>query len=542
MMKKAIKFSWPGFAVLAVLLVGWLFYGCGGGGGGGGTQPNVGAAKIAAQIVDAKDDTVLSTGNGGPAGGFDVTFSVNGSTLGSVVNTKTGVVTYLTSNLTVGTVVSAEFVAKDATGKNDPNFLRNSQSYTISQKGTNDFTNNKILITNLNNLPPDVIKDKQLGTVVNCAVATTIVLSPTPAVAGDPVPTVTIPAGAELKDANGQCLTNGSITANLVYYPSTSANALQNFPGGLDNIIQTNGNIGAFITGGFLALEITDSAGTVASSVSGAGKQIEITMEISSQSVNPDTGNPVQVGDKLPLWSFDTKKGRWKKDATATVTAGGNTGLLISYGTNHLSYWNLDWIPKNTCTGKISFSGNTVPLLVIIKATDTKKWGYLSMLYQPANDNTANVRYVPSGMSITVEAYSDGVLVGSVTTSNWCGEPNKTLYLAVNILNPINRSVRVHYYCPTSPSTQSPAAGIPILLCRKTGSGKYRNCEPVGSTDVNGYLAFAVTDHNKDKVTVAIYHRDLHEAVSDIIGLPNNDVCVTGGTGGTGGSGTGDDF
>ncbi len=542
MMKNPIHFTWPGVVVLAVLLVGWLFNGCGGGGGGGGgggPQPGAtGTANIAAQIIDAKDDSLLSTGNGGPAGGFDVTFSANGSALGSVVNTQTGIVTYLTSELPVGTVVSAEFVAKDASGNNDPNFLRNSQSYTISQKGTNDFTNNKILITNLGNLPLDVTKDTKTGsTDAGGAVVTTMILSTTPAAPDNPVPTVNIPAGAVLKDANGQPLT-GAITANLVYYPSTSTDALQSFPGGLDNIVQTNGAISAFITAGFLAMEITDSAGRVAASVSGTGKQIELTMEISSQTMNPDTGNPIQVGDSLPLWSFDTNKGRWKKEATLTVTSGGNTGLLASYSTNHLSFWNLDWIPQNTCTGKISFSGNTVPLLVVIKSTGG--WGYLSMIYQSANDSSANARYVPSGMPITVEVYADGVLVGSVFTSNWCGEPNRTLNLALNIPSPTNRSVSVHYYCPTSPSSQSPAAGIPILSCRKTNSGKYKNCESVGSTDSNGHLAFAVTDISK--FTVAEYQWKLYEAANDIIGLPNSNICTTGGTGGTGGSGTGDDF
>lgn len=544
-MKKAFKFSWSGFAVLVVLLIGWLFYGCGGGGGGSaGPQPGgvTGTAKIAAQIVDANNDALLSTGNGGPAGGFDVTFAANGSALGSAVNTKTGVVTYLSSNLPVGTVVSAEFVAKTASGNNDPNFLRSSKSFIVSQKGTNDFTNNKILITNLGNLPPDVVGDTKTGTADNNgAVATTVVLSPPPAAAGDPVPTVTIPAGAVLKDANGNPLT-GTITATLVYYPSISATALQVFPGGLDNVIQTNGAIGAFITGGFLALEITDSSGKVAASVSGTGKQITLTAEIATTTMNPDTGSPVQVGDKLPLWSFDSKKGRWKRDATTTVTSGGNTGLQVSYSTNHLSYWNIDWFPSSTCNGKISFTGNSAPLIVVIRATGG--WGYLGMFYQPANDSTANVRYIPSGIPITVEAYVDyvapGNLVGSVSTTNWCGEPNRTLNLAVTIPTPTNRSVSVHYYCPTNPSTQSPAAGVPILVCRKTGSGKYRNCEPVGSTDANGFLAFAVTDPNK--VTVAIYRRTLYEAVNNIIGLPNNDVCVTGGTGGTGGSGTGDDF
>ncbi len=68
-MKKVNRFSWPGFAVLAMLLVGWLFYGCGGGGGGGapsegtetasGSVPTDGSGTTSSDLVVSTDSADL---------------------------------------------------------------------------------------------------------------------------------------------------------------------------------------------------------------------------------------------------------------------------------------------------------------------------------------------------------------------------------------------------------------------------------------------------------------------------------------------------
>ena len=141
-----------------------------------------------------------------------------------------------------------------------------------------------------------------------------------------------------------------------------------------------------------------------------------------------------------------------------------------------------------------------------------------------------------------MEAYADSTLVGSISTTNWCGEPKNTLNLAVTIPNPTNRTVTVKYVCPTNSSATAPAPGIAIRSCKKTGNG-YKQCDDVGSTDANGVLNFNVTDTSK--VTVAVYQNIFYEAVNNAISLPNSSVCPTtgsGGSGGTGGTGTGSNF
>jgi hypothetical protein len=536
-MKRGVGYYWLCIAVPVVLLAAGLFYGCGGGSGGGGGTPaaSTGSAQVRAQVVDANDDTVLTSSNG-PAGGFDVTYSYGGTS--KKLNTQTGLVEFDTPYLALGTVVNIEAVPLDKDGKVDANYLRNYISVTVTQAGLNKFLDQKILITNLNNKPQGVTNGTGTTSSTNGQVSAPLTVTSAAGSAGAPTASVSIPAGTVLKDGTGQPLA-GALTANVVYFPPTGPDAMKNFPGGLDNFVQTNGDAGAFITAGFLSVEIANSDRTqIAQAITGT--PIEVLLEIPSEITNPDTGKQVAVGDKVPLWSFDSAKGQWKNEGDTTVEAGGSTGLRVRFNPAHLCWWNIGWCHKSTCTGKIHFIGNTVPLRVVVRATSG--FGFVTVFRQTANDDTKVIRFVPSGMPITVEAYVDDTLVGSVQTTNWCTEPDRTLNLTVNIIGPTPRNVFVQFYCPSSPSTVKPAPFIPIFSCREPSPGHYNHCEFEGITDTSGNLSFKVTDPGK--VTVAWYFFHLYEAVADVIKLPNYLICPapTGTTGGTGGSGTGTNF
>ena len=527
------KYYWLYIAVLMVSLTAGMFYGCGGG-GGGGSSPSATAvgSRIAAQIVDAQNDAVLSTNNGGPAGGFDVTFSANGKEL-KTVNTTTGVVTYAPENLAAGTVVNLEVVPKDADGKLDTDFLVNTREVTVDQTG---YASQKIPIVKSSNPPNGVTIGTGTTTCDKNGTVQTAVTVPSPPSGNSPTASVTIPAGVKLKNKNGEPLT-GTLIVFLAYFPSTSADTASGFPGGLDNIIRTDSATGSFITTGFLIVEIMDTSGKLASTINSSGSSVEIIIEISTSTINQDTGDPVNVGDKVPLWSFDSKYGKWNKEGDKTVENGGSTGLRVRFNPGHLSYWTIAWLIPPGCKGIINFTGNTAPLNVVLTGK-----GYRSILYQLANNPQATLTYVPSKLPITIKAYAYGTLVGTVTTSDWCSVPDNTLNLAVTIPHPTNRTVTVKYYCPTNIATRKPAGGIPILSCQKTSKG-YVQCDPIGWTDADGVLNFTVIDSSK--VTVAMSKSRLYEAVNNVIGLPDNTVCEptgSGGTGGTGGTGTGSNF
>lgn len=533
---KKVKFSWTCIFALFVLFVAWIFHGCGGGGGSGpaaGPATAGESAKIAAQIVDAKDDsTVLSTANGGPAGGFDVTFYANGKTL-KTVNTTTGVATYA-ANVGADTAVSVEVIPKDASGKKDSTFLSNSTSLTTDSSG---YATGKVRVVSRNNLPSGAAIGAGAATAdSNGAIKTAFSLTAVPIPAGTPTASISLPAGTILKNAAGQPLT-GTLTVLLVYFPSTSDGTSPGYPGGPYTMMQDGNTSGEFITAGFLLIEIMDGSGKLASTFTASGTHPEMIMEISASMTNPNTGDPVAVGDIVPLWSFNMSKGTWTSEGNKTVESGGSTGLRVRFNLAHLSYWAIAWMIPPHCTGKINFTGNTAPINLILSGK-----GFGNVIYQLANNPQAIVPFVPSDIPITIKAYAYGEQVkingkNSITVTDWCSRPGNTLDLSITIPGATSRTVTAKYYCPTDFSYKKSAVGIPVLICKKTSKG-YSQCDPVGWTDSGGAMSYGVIDASK--VAVAMYKSQLYEADgSGIIYLPNSSVCPTGSGSGTG---MGEDF
>ena len=195
-----------------------------------------------------------------------------------------------------------------------------------------------------------------------------------------------------VRSADGTEL-NDFLTLTVAHFDSADAQALTAFPGGFDvsvdnvediNVLSNegtmpdaNGSI-VFQSAGFTAIEMFDSNGVKADKFEGTG--IEITMDIPPQTINPETGNLIAVGDIIPVWSFDTDTASWEFEGSAPAQDDGNGGLEVSYFADHLSYWNLDYYYTETCAPDINLEvteGDRVaidPLLQVqLMATDSSQ-------------------------------------------------------------------------------------------------------------------------------------------------------------------------
>lgn len=176
------------------------------------------------------------------------------------------------------------------------------------------------------------------------------------AVAGGTVD-LAIPAGTTLKDREGNVVT-GPIEANVVYFSNEPVgtadldtdSALLSFPGGLapSQILDEDGNPDdelseiTFISAGFTAIEMRTEDGTL---VRDFEPPIDLTFQVSAETLNPDTGNKVQSGETIPVWSYDELEGLWKAEGDAEVGAfneDSNT-FTVTKQISHLSYYNLDY-------------------------------------------------------------------------------------------------------------------------------------------------------------------------------------------------------
>jgi len=157
-----------------------------------------------------------------------------------------------------------------------------------------------------------------------------------------------------MKDKNGNVL-NGNVNMEVGFFDSQDTNSLQAFPGGFRATVTTssNENSGFFTTGGFLSIRIKDSSGKEVSTFS---NPVEIDMTMPKGTINPETRQPLKVGDTIGIWSYDEDTGKWKSETTAKVNGIDTNGnFTLKFTASHLSYWNLDWFEDTTCNPKLKF-------------------------------------------------------------------------------------------------------------------------------------------------------------------------------------------
>lgn len=155
---------------------------------------------------------------------------------------------------------------------------------------------------------------------------------------------VTVKAGTIFKDENGNAISGGSIKSEVVNFNSNDPEALASFPGSFmpQEITDENGekvNDAYFETAGFVSIDMQIGN----TEVKNFSEPITIKMQVASDYINPETGNAIQLGDVIPIWSYSKDDGKWDYHTDGTVTQDGNGNFVIEYTTTHLSWYNLDF-------------------------------------------------------------------------------------------------------------------------------------------------------------------------------------------------------
>lgn len=155
---------------------------------------------------------------------------------------------------------------------------------------------------------------------------------------------INIPASTIMYDAAGNVIT-GTVTVNVAQFDARNENALEAFPGGLQphTAINKNGQtLGplSFTTAGLVNIKMTSGIKNVKS----FSQPVDVMMEVNDAIVNPVTGQAVQAGDAIPLWSLDDDTGVWTLEDTVSFIRNSTSGKLEArFGITHLSSYNLDW-------------------------------------------------------------------------------------------------------------------------------------------------------------------------------------------------------
>jgi hypothetical protein len=287
--------------------------------------------------------------------------------------------------------------------------------------------------------------------------------------------TVTVPAGIEMKDKSGNVL-RGTVKSTLVYFSIEEDGALGSFPGGFDASVDRNGSEedGNFVTAGFVSLDM-EVGGTKVSTFS---QPITITTEVPAATINPSTGNTIQTGETIDIWSYDTETGKWTYENTATFGAQLNNGNFEATMTpTHLSYWNLDWHYAGKCR---------VGATITIDAPEMTSPGYMrfDLLYKNSGRMFRTLsKRVQNGQTYTfMNAPPQDFIIKPSTSScsgvsysgqlefNGCGSGG-TLQLAKTSSeggSTININADVSGYCTSNPTVLIKPTGT--MYIRKKGA------------------------------------------------------------------------
>ncbi len=208
----------------------------------------------------------------------------------------------------------------------------------------------KISMVNILESPEGIIVEELLnvGNLYNGVLFDDITVS-TP----DNEASVTIKAGTKLMTSDSNNLA-GKLNLSLLYYNTHNDDALSTIPGGIVSSLLKNNTIGnmVFFPAGIFCLKITDSDHREAHYIH--DKMLEISINLSSNSYNPNTWTNYKDGDEVELLIFNADSGLWVYDRNTTITTiAGN--LNVTTQTSRLNSYSFSNYHVNSCNEGSSF-------------------------------------------------------------------------------------------------------------------------------------------------------------------------------------------
>lgn len=193
------------------------------------------------------------------------------------------------------------------------------------------------------NNPPAGIANSVTSESINNGVSTsTIQLNVAPGGSKVVGASLSIPSGTEFRDVNGNLIQGGNLEVSMTHFDPNGETSVNSFPGGFtpDTVLNENGEPedGFFNTAGFASINM-EVGGTAVREFS---QPIDVTMGVDPQTNNLD-GNAVQIGDTIPIWSYEVETGQWQYEKTGTVVDDGAGGMEMVFQTDHLSWYNIDY-------------------------------------------------------------------------------------------------------------------------------------------------------------------------------------------------------
>lgn len=165
-------------------------------------------------------------------------------------------------------------------------------------------------------------------------------------------------------DADGNAV-SGNIDVTITPVNTGDITIFPSFPGEFSGIEEMTGAQTPIATLGTVEYTFTQG-GAPLQLASGQTAQIDMPLWTT---INPQTGNSVEAGDSIPLWSLNEGTGIWEQEGSGTVVFNldSPTGLVLRATVSHFTWWNIDY-PIPTAQVEVNLTGTANEGVGIVNA------------------------------------------------------------------------------------------------------------------------------------------------------------------------------
>lgn len=152
--------------------------------------------------------------------------------------------------------------------------------------------------------------------------------------------TVNVKAGTKMYDAQGNQL-QGMVEASLTHFDNRHDVAAKAYAGGAStsrNIKDVDGTDlgpGMIVPYGVMTLDMYVNDKEVKT----FSQPLEVKVTLNPNSINSETGQPIQEGDEVAVASYDEFTGEWQIELRETIERNAQGQLEVRYDQPHLSTW-----------------------------------------------------------------------------------------------------------------------------------------------------------------------------------------------------------
>jgi len=207
-----------------------------------------------------------------------------------------------------------------------------------------------VLVAKNQNQTLPLLNHTTAGTTTNGTVSAPVQMETTAPVAS--AATMILPAGVQLLDVANQPV-NGQITADLKVLPinneTASAQTASQLPnGGAITSIRKIASVGSAVQ-----IDLYNQDYQLVKTFS---RPIEFTFGLDPKARNLMTGQPIQPGDGIQIFSYDAATNQWQDEATGKITLDGKGKLVCKTTITHLTDWVAGYTAEVCSSSAVRFS------------------------------------------------------------------------------------------------------------------------------------------------------------------------------------------